>query len=119
MTHSSGSCDSDSKDALEGNALTHGPEVAETGKGRMPVTTHHSDARYRCLFENNLDAVFSLDRNGRFTEANPAAERLSGYNQPELRRMGFADLCALEDRHKAMFFFARAMSGLPRRPRSP
>src|SRR5512133_3852686 len=81
----------------------------------VPVVGHaRNDARYRSLFENNLDAVFSLDREGRFVEANPAAERLSGYSQRELRTMDLAELCTVEDRHKSMFFFARAMAGAPR-----
>ncbi len=86
----------------------------EQAGSRATNGVRRSDSCYRCLFENNLDAVFSLDRDGRFVEANPAAERLSGYNELELRSMDFVELCSVEDRHKAMFFFARAMAGTTR-----
>ncbi len=86
---------------------------ARREQAHIPVIHSHPD-RYRSLFEHNLEAVFAIDQHGRFTEANPAAERLCGYDAAELRRMSVADLCAVEDRHAAMLFFARAMAGMPR-----
>ena len=90
------------------------------GKSSYPITngapkpTPSLDPTYRCLFLNNLDAVFALDEHGRFTEANPAAEKFSGYSSAELRSKTYLDLCAPDDRAKAEAFFARAMAGAPR-----
>ena len=45
-----------------------------------------NEQRYRSLFEQNVDAVFTFDLEGRFVEANPACETVSGYSPDELRR---------------------------------
>ncbi|KQW48878.1 hypothetical protein ASC77_09145 [Nocardioides sp. Root1257] len=48
--------------------------------------------RYRALFDFHPDGIFSLSLEGRFTSANEASERLSGYSQDELVGMAFRDL---------------------------
>jgi PAS domain S-box-containing protein len=48
--------------------------------------------RYRSLFEYHPSSVFSLDLDGRFTAANAAAERVSGYSEEQLRGMLFAEM---------------------------
>ncbi|WKN49521.1 PAS domain-containing sensor histidine kinase [Nocardioides sp. Arc9.136] len=53
--------------------------------------------RYRSLFEYHPSAVFSLDLEGRFVEANPAAERVSGYGADELIGMEFARILLPEE----------------------
>jgi two-component system cell cycle sensor histidine kinase/response regulator CckA len=49
-----------------------------------------SEERYRELFENANDMVFTLDLDGRFTAINRAGERITGLPREELlgRRMG-------------------------------
>src|SRR5688500_12219959 len=41
----------------------------------------HGEARYRELFENATDAVFTTDLDGNFTELNRKAETLIGYDR--------------------------------------
>lgn len=48
--------------------------------------------RYHALFDDHPDGVFSLSLDGRFTSANEAAERMSGYSREELQHLSFADL---------------------------
>ncbi|GGO71421.1 PAS domain-containing sensor histidine kinase [Nocardioides deserti] len=64
--------------------------------GQVGAATRRAAAetneRYRSLFEYHPSAVFSLDLEGRFVEANPAAERVSGYAADELIGMPFAQL---------------------------
>ncbi len=43
-----------------------------------------SEQRYRSLFEQNVDAVFMLNIDGRLTEANAACETLTGYTPAEM-----------------------------------
>ncbi|MBC9734975.1 PAS domain-containing sensor histidine kinase [Nocardioides marmotae] len=50
--------------------------------------------RYRSLFRYHPSAVFSLDLEGRFVEANPAAAAVSGYPAEQLIGMEFARLVA-------------------------
>src|SRR5262249_12095544 len=51
---------------------------------RAEQALRESEQRYRSLFDNNLDAIFSLDTEGRFFSANPACARVSGYTLKEL-----------------------------------
>lgn len=54
------------------------------------------EQRYRDLFEHASDTVFTLDLQGNFVSANRAAERISGYNQDEIRRLNMAQVIAPE-----------------------
>jgi len=64
-----------------------------------------SEMRYRSLFENNRDATFTVNSEGRFLTANPAAEALSGYSCAELQQTTFAKLCVPELLEKTMQSF--------------
>ncbi|MFH1573823.1 MAG: PAS domain S-box protein, partial [Acidobacteriota bacterium] len=46
-----------------------------------------TEPRYRELFENASDMVYTLDLDGRITSLNKAAERLTGYSRAEALRM--------------------------------
>ncbi len=70
-----------------------------------------NEQRYRSLFEQNVDAVFSFDLEGRFLEANAACEALSGYSPDELRHTYFLPLVAPEDQERALEITRRAMQG--------
>ena len=81
-----------------------GEEALGRRHGRRRARLHEvervlqeTDQRYRSLFEYHPSAVFSLDLEGRFTAANSAAERLSGYTEAQLRERFFADLLAADD----------------------
>jgi PAS domain S-box-containing protein len=68
---------------------------------RAEQALHESEQRYRSLFDNNLDPIFSLDAEGRFFMANAAAERISGYTLEELKQTHFLRLCVPEARSEA------------------
>src|SRR5207244_179221 len=53
--------------------------------------------RYRELFENANDFVYTTDRDGHFLTANRAGEAISGYTREELLQKTFADLMAPAD----------------------
>lgn len=55
-----------------------------------------SEQRYKSLFENNPNAIYSVDRQGRFTELNPAVERISGYAPEELLNRDHAEILVPE-----------------------
>jgi PAS domain S-box-containing protein len=71
---------------------------------RREITEHQctalalqeSEARYRELFENANDIVYTHDLQGRFTSINRAAERITGYTRDEALRMSIADVVAPE-----------------------
>ena len=51
-----------------------------------------AERRYHGLFDAAADALLIADTDGRYVEANAAAEELLGYSRDELRRMGVAEV---------------------------
>ena len=70
-----------------------------------------SGQRYRALFEQNQDAVYSFDREGRFLSANAACETLSGYSPQELLQMSFDELVVPEHLAHAREMFEKVLEG--------
>ncbi len=50
------------------------------------------EQKYRQLFEEALDIVFTLDLEGNFTSVNKAGQRISGYTRNEILAMNLAGL---------------------------
>ena len=61
-----------------------------------------SEERYRGLFENSTDFVYTLDLEGNFTSVNKAAESLTGYTRAELTQMNFKDYTS-RDAYEKLF----------------
>lgn len=55
-----------------------------------------SEERYRELFENAYDMVYTYDLTGRITSVNKAAERIIGYSRAEALQMRFSQFVAPE-----------------------
>ena len=70
-----------------------------------------SEERSRSLFYNNPDAIFTFDLAGKFLDANPGCEQLTGYCKEELLTMSFAPLIVPEDFNVAMEYFTEAAKG--------
>jgi len=71
-----------------------------------------SEQRYRSLFDNHPDAVYSFDREGRFVSANAACEGLSGYSSEELIGKPFAPIIVPENRLRTLERFRGVMAGV-------
>jgi PAS domain S-box-containing protein len=71
--------------------------------------------RYRSLFAYSPHAAFSLDLEGRFTDANRVAQEISGYSIEEFLQMGFTDLIAPEDVAVTVAAFEAALDRAPQR----
>ncbi|MGH2820332.1 MAG: PAS domain S-box protein [Actinomycetota bacterium] len=67
--------------------------------------------RYRSLFANNPDGIFSLDLEGNFTDLNPACEGLCGYAREELLGTSFVPLVATDRLETAMRIHTAALEG--------
>jgi PAS domain S-box-containing protein len=81
---------------------------------QLAATTHRleqCEQRYQSLFEHNPDAVYALDREGRFLSFNRAGEVLAGCSTDELLLMPFPRLLAPEDVDGASQDFARVLAG--------
>jgi PAS domain S-box-containing protein len=69
-------------------------ELASLGRtfNSMADQIQRSLERYRELFENATDFVYTTDLNGRFLTVNRAAEMISGYSREELLQKNIVDL---------------------------
>ena len=88
-------------------ALVH--DISERLQAEEAV--RKSAERYRELFENANDLVFTMDLRGTFTSVNRAAERLTGYARAEALTMNFEQLVAPEHLERTKESLARWLSG--------
>jgi len=71
-------------------------EAALRGNGETDKALRDGEERYRELFENANDIVFTADLEGNFTSFNRAYERLTGYRRDQTPPMNIAQLVAPE-----------------------
>jgi PAS domain S-box-containing protein len=69
-----------------------------TDRRRAEQALRASEQRYRDLFENANDIVYTHDLRGNFTSVNAAGERVTGYSRAEALRMNMSQLIAPEAR---------------------
>jgi diguanylate cyclase (GGDEF)-like protein/PAS domain S-box-containing protein len=98
-----------SSDPSTGVVYVTGRDVTERLDVERQVSM--SEQRFRSLFDHNADAVYSFDVEGRFTAANPATERLTGYSAAELCGDTFTNLIAEEHRERTQHRFQLALGG--------
>ncbi|HET9479978.1 MAG TPA: PAS domain S-box protein, partial [Pyrinomonadaceae bacterium] len=67
-----------------------------TEQQRADEAIRESEARYRELFENANDIIYTHDLQGNFTSLNRNGERITGYSREETLRMNVADVIAPE-----------------------
>jgi two-component system, NarL family, sensor histidine kinase UhpB len=71
-------------------------EMTHRGFKDTNAALNASEERYRELFENANDIVFTADLEGNFTSVNRAGERLTGYERHELLSMHFTAVVSPE-----------------------
>lgn len=79
----------DATGAVDG-VMIHGVEV--TGQVRAKRAAEASERRYRELFENANDILYTIDLEGRITDINQRVEALIGYTCEELLGRNIAEL---------------------------
>ncbi len=86
-----------------GEELTGGIAVDVTERVRAQEQLRESQARSQAILNSALDAVVTIDHEGKIVEFNPAAEKMFGHRQAEVlgRRLGEVIVPAeLRDRHQ-------------------
>ncbi|MBI9039667.1 MAG: PAS domain S-box protein [Bacteroidales bacterium] len=61
--------------------------------------------KYRTLFENSSEFLFTLDLKGNFTDVNKSAEILTGHTKSELLNMNFKDYTLKTEHKKLLLVF--------------
>jgi len=69
-----------------------------------------SEERYRDLFENANDLIYTHDLAGNITSMNRAGERLTGYTRDEVRRMNIAQFLAPDHLARARDMISRKLT---------
>lgn len=67
-----------------------------TDRRRAEEAVLQSEARFRDLFENANDLIYTHDLDGNFTSLNNAGEIITGYSRDEALRMNIAEVVAPE-----------------------
>ncbi|WP_102345138.1 PAS domain S-box protein [Bacillus sp. Marseille-P3661] len=80
-----------------------------TERRRMERLLEESEQRYKSLFENHPDAIFSYDLYGNFTSGNAGVERISGYSSEEFLGKSFIPMMVPEDVDKTLYHFNKAI----------
>lgn len=70
-----------------------------------------SKQRYRSLYEFNVDAIFSINRDGNIIKGNAAVKAVTGFDASSLISSNFISLIVLEDINTALNSFNRAVAG--------
>jgi PAS domain S-box-containing protein len=70
-----------------------------------------SEERYRELFENASDIIYSHDMQGRYTEMNPAAKRIGDWGEGDAIPESVFDLIAPEQHEQVRAMVAAKMQG--------
>ncbi|TWT26467.1 EAL domain-containing protein [Planomicrobium sp. CPCC 101110] len=99
------------KAILDGKAVTFGTVFNVTEEVKANLQLQENQKRFKSLFDNNPDAIFTIDLEGNFTDANPACANLSGYTADQLLEMSFAPLVVPDDLALTLHYFEEALRG--------
>jgi len=86
-----------------------------TKRKQAEIILRNSEESYRSIFENAIDAIYIQDRDGRFLDVNPAAEKMYGYSRKYFlgKTPEFVSAPGKNDLSKVAKMVERAFEGEP------
>jgi two-component system cell cycle sensor histidine kinase/response regulator CckA len=82
-----------------------------TDRVRSDDELKRSEERYRVLFDNANDIIYTHDLAGNFTSINNAAERMLGYSRDDVLKLNVRDVVAPEHLETAQRMVAKKVGG--------
>ncbi|HEX6188300.1 MAG TPA: PAS domain S-box protein [Pyrinomonadaceae bacterium] len=82
-----------------------------TEKRKSETALRESEQRYREIFDNANDLIYTHDLEGNFTSLNETGERLTGYSKAEALSMNFAQVIVPEQVELARQMLRRKLHG--------
>ncbi len=74
------------------NDIIEGTLIDITERKQITDKLAKSEKEFKVLFECAHDGIFILEKDGRYTDANSAALKMTGYTKEELYKLSFKDL---------------------------
>lgn len=75
------------------------------------AAVRESEQRFRTIFEGAVIGMALIDRQGQFTQSNPALQTILGYSSEQLCQMAFTDVTHPEDVAIDLHFYQELMAG--------